>query len=151
MKFPRQSDTRSPFSEVPPTYMPCPRFRCGSAPPPSPDDPESAPRTAGYGISIKAQARVLHIMDNLRVTDDDAQTAGRQGEQLGKGTQYHYIFIFQGMLDKGIRVEIMISLVHNNDCAHFFRPAITCRAPPRCTHFLPGCWGSEVLQYGYCR
>ncbi len=76
----------------------------------------------GDGVGIEGQAGILHVMNDLRVADDDAQTAGCDGEELGEGAKHHHILILQRMADKGIRIEIVIGLVDDDDGAHLFCP-----------------------------
>ena len=61
-------------------------------------------------------------MNDLRAADDDTQTAGRNGEQLGEGSENHHIPVLQSMLNKRIGIKIMIRLVDDDNRSHLFCP-----------------------------
>ena len=65
-------------------------------------------------VHIEGELGVLHVVDDGRVRDDDAQAAGRQREQLRERD----VVVGLGEVDEGVGVEVVVGLVDDDHRVH---------------------------------
>ena len=83
---------------------------------------DALPEEQGDGIDVEGQAQVAHISDELRIADHHAEAHRRQRKELREGAQKDHVLPLERVPEEGVRIEIVVGLVDDDDGAGLLRP-----------------------------